>query len=400
MTNTNLRSSRFLRIVTLLGLLVIVQGAHAELVAHFPLDNDGADVVSGFEGTVGDGVNFVSDGGLFDGAAEFEGFGGIQLEWEEALNPEDAFSVTAWVNPVDMTSWNSVITSRRHVADPAGDYITGYILYNSPEEQWDFWTGGGGAAGVVGSRYRALGRAGRMAASGNYLRWCDGYKDFVRQWRRRSGRLRSGLRTQPYLATFDCAGGDVGTDYFFVGLIDDLSIWNESLDQATIQLIMTEGVAAAAGGGQPGDFNQDGVLDEQDIDALTMEVLSGGTGAAFDVNQDGAVTDDDRLYWVDELKMTYMGDSNLDGEFSSADLVQVLSAGQYEDAIDGNSTWATGDWDGNADFNSSDFVTALAAGGYEIGPRAAVSAVPEPESFILMATMIGGLFCRLRRQAG
>ena len=44
----------------------------------------------------------------------------------------------------------------------------------------------------------------------------------------------------------------------------------------------------------------------------------------------------------------------------------------------GNSTWATGDWDGNSDFNSGDFVVAFQAGGYEAGQRAAAIAVPEP----------------------
>ena len=120
---------RFLRCVSFFCLLATAQLSRAELVAHFPLDNDAVDVVNGFEGSVGDGVSFV-DSGVLDGAAEFEGFEGIQLEWEEALNPEDNFSVTAWVNPTDTTSWNSVITSRSHVADPGGDFITGYIIYN------------------------------------------------------------------------------------------------------------------------------------------------------------------------------------------------------------------------------------------------------------------------------
>ena len=149
----------------------------------------------------------------------------------------------------------------------------------------------------------------------------------------------------------------------------------------------------------PGDFNNDGVLDAADIDALTAEILAGGMGAAFDVNQDGAVDGADRIYWVDDLKKTYLGDSNLDLEFSSADLVQVLGSGQYEDGIPGNSTWATGDWDGNGDFDTTDFVEALGGGGYEIGPRAAVSAVPEPSSLTGLLAAFCGVAAWIRRRA-
>ena len=147
-----------------------------------------------------------------------------------------------------------------------------------------------------------------------------------------------------------------------------------------------------------GDFDNDGLLTAADIDALTAQILAGSSDLAFDVNLDGTVNADDRSAWVEGLKKTYFGDANLDGEFSSADLVDVLAAGEYEDAMPLNSGWATGDWDGDGDFTTSDFVTALSGGGYEVGPRAAVAAaVPEPCSAVLLA--IGLLaVCRGRRQ--
>jgi hypothetical protein len=58
------------------------------------------------------------------------------------------------------------------------------------------------------------------------------------------------------------------------------------------------------------------------------------------------------------------GDSNLDGIFNSSDLVLVFTAGQYEDAIPGNSTFATGDWNGDGDFTTSDLVLAFQYGAY------------------------------------
>ncbi|MEZ6119376.1 MAG: hypothetical protein R3C28_22805 [Pirellulaceae bacterium] len=59
------------------------------------------------------------------------------------------------------------------------------------------------------------------------------------------------------------------------------------------------------------------------------------------------------------------GDSNRDGRFDSADLVAVFQAGEYEDAIAGNSEWAEGDWNGDGDFNTADLVFAFQAGTYQ-----------------------------------
>jgi hypothetical protein len=150
----------------------------------------------------------------------------------------------------------------------------------------------------------------------------------------------------------------------------------------------------------PGDFNGNGILDAGDIDLLTTEVRGGQNPAAFDLTGDGSVNDLDRQRWVNDIKRTYFGDANLDGEFNSGDLVAVFQAGEYEDATGGNSTWATGDWDGDGDFTSSDFVTAFSAGGYEQGPRASVASVPEPATgwlAILAGTTLAGIMRRRTR---
>ena len=82
-----------------------------------------------------------------------------------------------------------------------------------------------------------------------------------------------------------------------------------------------------------GDFNANGVLDVGDVDRLALAI---------------------------------------------ADFVVVFRAGEYDDGIDQNSTWATGDWNGDSEFNSSDFVLAFSSGGYEMGPRTQI--VPESET--------------------
>ena len=167
-----------------------------------------------------------------------------------------------------------------------------------------------------------------------------------------------------------------------------------------------------------GDFNSDGVIDAEDIDALTQQIKDGGFDPCFDLNNDGVIDQDDCMVWVDDLKETCLGDANLDGEFNSADLVFVFQSGEYEDDIECNSGWAEGDWNCDGEFDSSDFVVAFQQGWYENGPLRAlanedfdavgsveltefesrVAAVPEPSSNVLF--IVGALVCWRRRRHG
>lgn len=146
-----------------------------------------------------------------------------------------------------------------------------------------------------------------------------------------------------------------------------------------------EGLLAWANslGGLLGDFNSNGTLDAADIDLLSAAVRGGNAESRYDLNSDSLVNGDDRLVWINTLKKTWVGDSNLDGEFNTTDLVSVFQAGQYEDGVSSNSTWATGDWNGDAEFDTQDFIAAFQAGGFEAGPRAAVASVPEPSCVAL-----------------
>ena len=118
-----------------------------------------------------------------------------------------------------------------------------------------------------------------------------------------------------------------------------------------------------------GDFNGDGLLGVDDIDALSEVVRNGTNDLAFDLSGNGFVNGDDRTIWVHQLKHTWFGDADLDGQFTTADLVSVFQANEYEDAELNNSTWADGDWDGDGEFGTSDLVLALQDGGFERGTR-------------------------------
>ncbi|MFC1759739.1 hypothetical protein ACFL2H_13395, partial [Planctomycetota bacterium] len=130
----------------------------------------------------------------------------------------------------------------------------------------------------------------------------------------------------------------------------------------------------------PCDVNEDGTCDVADIDALTTAIVSLDTDAKFDLNNDGSVNNADLVAMVVGELNTYIGDANLDGEFSSSDFVFVFGASKYETGQ--VASWAEGDWNGDQKFNTSDFVAAFSDGGYEKGPRPA--AVPEPSSILLV----------------
>jgi hypothetical protein len=147
----------------------------------------------------------------------------------------------------------------------------------------------------------------------------------------------------------------------------------------------------------PGDVNHNGQLDAADMDLLTQAIITGNNSPLYDLNGDGQVNQDDRLSWIHDLRVTWIGDSNLDGLFDEADLILVMQIGQYEDDVPQNSGWGSGDWDGDLDFGTSDLVEALADGGYRVGPRELLAAVPEPRALPGVAVGLMIAAGRLRR---
>ena len=185
--------------------------------------------------------------------------------------------------------------------------------------------------------------------------------------------------------------GENGNVHRLTGSLDDVRIYEGALSEEEIL-----GLLEGGGGGVEGDFDGNQTLDAADIDLLSAEVRAATNDQAFDLTGDQMVNDADRLAWIKDLKNTYVGDSNFDGEFNSTDFVAVFTAGEYEDGIAENSSWATGDWNGDHEFDSSDFVSAFTDGGYELGPRAATQAVPEPST--CLSLIVGFLVVMLRRK--
>lgn len=139
----------------------------------------------------------------------------------------------------------------------------------------------------------------------------------------------------------------------------------------------------ASGTNVAGDFNGDSILDVADVNALSRAIREQSDDIIYDVSQNGIVDRQDLEVWVQELRQTWFGDTNLDGEFNDIDFVDVFISGEYLDGVDTNSTWNTGDWNADGDFTDADIVVAFVDGGYLQGTRSAF-AVPEPSSSTLL----------------
>ena len=160
--------------------------------------------------------------------------------------------------------------------------------------------------------------------------------------------------------------------------------------------LLLYGLVKAIDTGLLGDYNGNGNLDADDLDLQAVAMVGGQNPAAYDLNNDTLVNFNDRLVWLHDLKKTWVGDSDLNGLFNSADFVLAFQAGKYE-VQDAAATWVQGDWSGDQRFTSADFVAAFADGGYEAGPRpGAVSAVPEPSAFGLSLLAVGPMLLAQR----
>ena len=85
-----------------------------------------------------------------------------------------------------------------------------------------------------------------------------------------------------------------------------------------------------------GDFDADDALDVADIDMLAQDssvrwrihLLAAGCRVRPERRRQRKL--EDHRVWVKDLKHTWFGDADLNGEFNSNDFVQVFQAGKYE----------------------------------------------------------------------
>ena len=126
-----------------------------------------------------------------------------------------------------------------------------------------------------------------------------------------------------------------------------------------------------------GDLNYNGRFDAQDLDILTQNVAfapdepHGDFLRRLDLNGDKTVDTSDVHYWVTDLKSTFVGDANLDGEVKFDDFL-ALSANFGQAG-----GWAEGDFNADEQVNFPDFL-ALSANFGNVAAATHAEAVPEP----------------------
>lgn len=174
-------------------------------------------------------------------------------------------------------------------------------------------------------------------------------------------------------------------------------IWHYGADSDDFDSAVDFFAAALFAPAVPGDLNGDGQLDASDAETLVDAIRNEPPDLRFDLDQDDMLSVSDLQHWVTQIIKTWQGDVDLDGEFSSTDLVAVFQAGKYE-SPDG-AMWRQGDWNADGLFGSSDLVMAFQDGGYENGPRTSVaSSVPEPVTS--SGTIVGILLLAAGLRAG
>ncbi len=144
-------------------------------------------------------------------------------------------------------------------------------------------------------------------------------------------------------------------------------------------------------GGLLGDFDSSGVLDIADIDLLSAEILAQTNGTGFDLNDDGQVDQEDSRIWVEDLKMTLMGDSNLDFIVDAQDLNTLGIRWQQT----GQLLWSGGDFNSDGAVNSTD-LNVLGLNWQQSAMPAL--AVPEPSQALVLCSVL--IYCGIRRRRG
>jgi hypothetical protein len=222
--------------------------AQGGVVAWYPLDVDANDASgNGHHGAVvGGTVNFGQPGanantGL---SASFPDNGHIDVPYAAALNPgvqapngSGSFTIALWANSSDNGGYNSPFTSR----EDNGVTVNGPIIYNDPSGNWSYWAGNNGPPGAwnpmddgpipldtwqhVAVTYDSGTQTRKMFVDGSEILTAN-----------------LGVSANAARDTHIGSGQDDGLNFFWNGLIDDVVIFDEALDEAAIQNVMMNSI--------------------------------------------------------------------------------------------------------------------------------------------------------------
>ena len=150
------------------------------------------------------------------------------------------------------------------------------------------------------------------------------------------------------------------------------------------------------------DFNQDGLLDCLDVDALVAEIVAGNHTAPFDLTGDGNVDGLDLDQWLADAGAANLpsgnaylvGDANLDGNVDGADFI-AWNANKFTAVA----AWCSGDFNADGVIDGQDFLEWNA--NKFMSADAAAVPVPEPRASVILVGIAGlSALCRRWRREG
>ena len=240
-----------------LGPAVSLEAADLEtgLVAHYKFDETEGTTAqdsssNGHDGTLVNGPQWTA--GKLGSAIEFDGLDDeVNVPYSADLNPEDAFTVTAWARADSQRNGYGAVISSRH-EDSNGQ--RGFIVYASPNNMGLFFIGQGDAGWMV-----VLGRTIRLD---QWVHLAAVYSDGIQRFYVDGvcvAENDSVLSINPHQDLLIGAGANEREphEYFFQGAIDEVRIYNSALsEKEVVGLVVNDALRASFKAEEAGEYTQ------------------------------------------------------------------------------------------------------------------------------------------------
>lgn len=219
-------------LMTLLTLPILAQAVTDGLVAYWAFDETDGEVASDSSGNGHDGM-LIGDPqwveGKIGGALKFDQTGDeVDIPFHSDLNQE-TFTICAWANTeTGGTGHRAVVSSRDDFPQ------RGFIFYATPNNTWQFWTGGGGWKSVQGPAVQ-LDEWEHLAGV-----YTDGTQTFYVNGELVGERTDAAISINTAQEFLIGAGANetANHNYRFRGMIDEVCLFDRALDESEISVLM------------------------------------------------------------------------------------------------------------------------------------------------------------------
>ncbi|MEZ5324142.1 MAG: MBG domain-containing protein [Verrucomicrobiales bacterium] len=160
--------------------------------------------------------------------------------------------------------------------------------------------------------------------------------------------------TSPSGATYDLQYSQTGSEFTWQtirsGLTGDILVE----DNDPVRRARPAGFYRFVPPPRAGDFNEDGIINDEDIDILAAAIRRQDSDPVYDLTGDGTIHFFDMKYLVENSGNlnSWMGDWNLDGAVDLKDVFHWLAAFEEQNP---SARWKTGDFDGDGKTTAFDF---------------------------------------------